>query len=148
MLFCRPMWLQFSGHLLVSVPMGFRDGFVLCCHFASRRVQRVSCCLCLLYTTMLTSAMWYDRIPESGNIFSLGPFALTPEQVQINHCFERFAFASEEQSLDLYTPNFLQISIGVMSNLIVFPINLLIMTLFRKSRARRKRPSRVEKALK
>ncbi len=41
-----------------------------------------------------------------------------------------------------------QISIGVMSNLIVFPVNLLIMVLFRKARARKKRPSRVQAALK
>ncbi len=34
-----------------------------------------------------------------------------------------------------------------MSNLIVFPVSLLIITLFRKSRARTKRPSRVEQAL-
>ncbi len=35
-----------------------------------------------------------------------------------------------------------------MSNLIVFPVNLLIMVLFRKARARKKRPSRVQAALK
>ena len=44
--------------------------------------------------------------------------------------------------------DFLQISIGVMSNIIVFPINLVIITLFRKSRARKQRPSRVAQALK
>ena len=42
----------------------------------------------------------------------------------------------------------LQISIGVMSNIIVFPINLVIITLFRKSRVRKQRPSRVVLALK
>ncbi len=53
----------------------------VCPSFRSR-VQRVSCCLSLLYLTMLTSAMWYDRIPEQGNVFTIGPFALTPEQVR------------------------------------------------------------------
>ena len=36
----------------------------------------------------------------------------------------------------------------MISNLIVFPVNFLIVTLFRKSRARTKRPSRIEAALK
>lgn len=41
-----------------------------------------------------------------------------------------------------------QIFIGVMSNLIIFPVNFLLITLFRKSRPRKLRPSRVEEAIK
>lgn len=41
-----------------------------------------------------------------------------------------------------------QIYIGIISNLIVFPANFVVIMLFRKSRARRKRPSRLEEALK
>ena len=37
---------------------------------------------------------------------------------------------------------------GIISNLIVFPANFLVIMLFRKSRARKKRPSRIEEALK
>lgn len=40
-----------------------------------------------------------------------------------------------------------QIYIGVMANIIIFPINFLLITLFRKSRPRKLRPSRVEEAL-
>ncbi len=49
------------------------------------RVQRVSCCLCLLYTSMLANAMFYEK-GDNGNAkpFSLGPFALTSEQVGIS----------------------------------------------------------------
>ena len=37
--------------------------------------------------------------------------------------------------------------IGVISNFIVFPINFLIVTLFRKARPLRKRSSRIQDAL-
>ncbi|XP_025099956.1 uncharacterized protein LOC112567446 isoform X4 [Pomacea canaliculata] len=86
-------------------------------------VQRVSCCLCLLYATMLANAMFYrtsSKSSETSSGFSVGPFTLTPEQVFI----------------------------GVVSNLIVFPVNFLVVYLFRKARPRRKRPSRVDEAIK
>ncbi|XP_060063521.1 uncharacterized protein LOC132543982 [Ylistrum balloti] len=85
------------------------------------RVQRVSCCLCLLYVTMLSNAMFYENsAAESGNSFTFGPFSLSPTQVYI----------------------------GVVCNLIVFPVNFLLVYLFRRSRPRSKRPSRVEEAIK
>lgn len=40
-----------------------------------------------------------------------------------------------------------QIFIGVMANIIIFPVNFLLITIFRKSRPRKLRPSRVEEAL-
>jgi len=46
------------------------------------RLQRVSCCLCLLMTSMLANAMFYGLVPEdSKKPFSVGPFALSYEQV-------------------------------------------------------------------
>ena len=42
----------------------------------------------------------------------------------------------------------MQIYIGVASNLIIFPVNFLIILLFRKSRPKKKRPSRIQEALK
>ena len=46
-------------------------------------LQRVSCCLVLLFTTMLANAMFYERVPDddSANVFQFGPFALSPQQV-------------------------------------------------------------------
>ncbi|CAH1793770.1 unnamed protein product [Owenia fusiformis] len=83
------------------------------------RLQRVSSCLSLLFCTMLTNAMFYQRGDDTDNVFTIGPFALSPEMI----------------------------SIGVMSNLIVFPVNLAIVMLFRKSRLRKKRQSRIQNAI-
>ena len=86
------------------------------------RVQRVSCCMALLYLSMLVNAMWYERVPPkpSSSALNIGPFALSPEQI----------------------------GVGFMSNLIVFPATFLMIILFRKSRLRTLRPSRIQEALK
>ncbi|XP_023932388.1 uncharacterized protein LOC106168381 [Lingula anatina] len=85
------------------------------------RLQRVTCCLCLLYMTMLTSAMFYETVPESpgSNAITFGPFSLSPEQIYV----------------------------GVIGTIIVFPVNLLIVTFFRKAKPRKKRPSRIQAAM-
>lgn len=86
------------------------------------RMQRVSCCMSLLYLSMLVNAMWYERVPSKPNSASLevGPFSLSPEQI----------------------------GVGFMSNIIVFPPTFLIILLFRRSRLRKLRPSRITEALK
>ena len=85
------------------------------------RVQRVSCCMALLYLSMLVNAMWYERVPPKPRASALefGPFSLSPEQI----------------------------GVGFFSNLIVFPPTFLIVLFFRKSRLRRLRPSRISEAL-
>ncbi|XP_028446278.1 polycystic kidney disease protein 1-like 2 [Perca flavescens] len=72
-------------------------------------VQRVSCCFTLLLCTMLTSLMFYG-IPTdpSEQIMELGHFEFTWQQFKI----------------------------GVQSSLIMFPINILIVTIFRNTRPR------------
>ena len=46
------------------------------------RLQRVASCLCLLTTSMLVNAMYYERVPDdSTSAFKVGPLAFTPEQV-------------------------------------------------------------------
>lgn len=86
------------------------------------RVQRVSCCMAVLYLSMLVNAMWYQRTSNqpSPGAFKLGPFSLTMEQVMV----------------------------GIMSNFVVFPPSFLMIFFFRKSRPRKLRPSRIEEALK
>ncbi|RWS31890.1 polycystic kidney disease protein 1-like protein 2-like protein [Leptotrombidium deliense] len=86
------------------------------------RVQRVSCCMALLFLSMLVNAMWYERVPPKpkSSALEIGPFALSPEQI----------------------------GVGFFSNLIVFPPTFLIVLLFRKSRLRVLRPSRIQEALK
>ncbi|WAQ97034.1 PK1L2-like protein, partial [Mya arenaria] len=83
------------------------------------RCQRVSCCLCLLFSSMLANAMFYNTASSDSNAYQFGPFAVTSEQIFI----------------------------GIISNLIIFPINFLLITIFRKSRPRTLRKSRVQEAL-
>ncbi|XP_023806954.1 polycystic kidney disease protein 1-like 2, partial [Oryzias latipes] len=72
-------------------------------------VQRVSCCFSLLLCTMLTSIMFYG-IPTdpSEQVMDLGHFEFTWQQFMI----------------------------GVQSSLIMFPINVLIVSIFRNTRPR------------
>ncbi|XP_062420899.1 polycystin-1-like protein 2 [Pungitius pungitius] len=72
-------------------------------------VQRVSCCFTLLLCTMLTSIMFYG-IP-------------TDPSEQTMH-FGHFEFTWQ------------QFIVGVQSSLIMFPINILIVSIFRSTRAR------------
>ncbi|CAG0926239.1 unnamed protein product, partial [Notodromas monacha] len=86
------------------------------------RTQRVSSCMALLYLSMLTNAMWYGTIPQKTGQGTLkfGPFCISPEQI----------------------------GVGLMSTLVCFPPTLLIIQLFRKSRPRKLRKSRIDEALK
>ena len=69
------------------------------------RCQRVSCCLSTLLCTMLANAMFYQTDKVVGATIDLGSF--------------KFSWT--------------QIMIGIQSAFIAFPINLLIVTLFRMS---------------
>ncbi len=72
------------------------------------RLQRLSCCISLLFCTMIANAMFYrasDNKSSSG-VIQLGPLKFTMTQ--------------------LYT--------SVVSTLIVVPVNLLIVTIFRKAK--------------
>ena len=67
------------------------------------RVQRVSCCLSLLLCSMMANAMWYDADRGRYTAVDLGPFQFSWEQI----------------------------SIGICSSLVVFPVNLLLVQIFR-----------------
>ncbi|XP_076018063.1 polycystin-1-like protein 2 [Genypterus blacodes] len=71
------------------------------------RLQRVSCCFSLLLCTMLTSVMFYG-IPTDpkDQTLDMGPFEFTLQQFLI----------------------------GIQSSLIMFPVNLLIVGIFRYAR--------------
>ncbi|XP_028296406.1 polycystic kidney disease protein 1-like 2 [Gouania willdenowi] len=74
------------------------------------RAQRVSCCMCLLLCTMaINIAFW--NLPEDKNaavLFSIGSFKLTWQEIIV----------------------------GIQSGLLMFPINILIITIFRSIRPR------------
>ncbi|CAH1264931.1 PKD1L3 [Branchiostoma lanceolatum] len=75
------------------------------------RVQRLSCCLTLLYSTMLTNIMFFGR----GDDFD------PPEPLRI-------------AGLEIKPPiSFPQLMIGIQSAAIIMPVNLLIVFLFRQS---------------
>ncbi|XP_056121756.1 polycystic kidney disease protein 1-like 2 [Rhinichthys klamathensis goyatoka] len=76
------------------------------------RVQRVSCCFSVLLCSMLTSIMFYG-IPTdpTEQTMDMGQIKLTWSQVKI----------------------------GIQSSFIVFPVNLLIVGIFRHSRPRKKK---------
>ena len=93
----KSLW---DDHIWLSV--GYRQS-----RSAFTRVQRLSCCLAILFLTMVTNAMSFgtgdDQTPQSA--FQIGPFSVTVHQV--------------------YT--------SVASSLIVVPPLLIITTLFAKS---------------
>ncbi|XP_048576191.1 uncharacterized protein LOC5508455 [Nematostella vectensis] len=70
------------------------------------RVQRLSCCLSIMLSTMLANCMFYQVDDESstGTSVHVGPFSFSMKQV----------------------------SIGITSSLVVLPANIIIVTIFRK----------------
>ncbi|KAI8509126.1 hypothetical protein Bbelb_129740 [Branchiostoma belcheri] len=78
------------------------------------RVQRLSCCLTLLYSTMVTNIMFFGR----GDDFD------SPEPIRIG-------------GIEIDPPISLpQIMIGLQSAAIIMPVNLIIVFLFRNSGSR------------
>lgn len=70
------------------------------------RVQRVSCCLSVLFCTMIANAMFYDDTKtDTSPVFFLGPLKISIRQLMI----------------------------GIQSSLIIFPVNLAMTQLFRKT---------------
>lgn len=74
------------------------------------RAQRLTCCLCLLFTTMIANAMWYGRLEEEdpGQVVKLGPFIWSTKQLFV----------------------------ATMSSLLVVPINYVVIQIFRRSKQR------------
>ena len=69
-------------------------------------VQRASCCLSVLFCTMITNAMFYnDGREDTSPVFFLGPVKISMRQLMI----------------------------GIQSSLIIFPVNLAITQIFRKT---------------
>ena len=80
------------------------------CSSSFTRVQRASCCLSVLFSAMIANAMFYNTGGESDGAIQIGPF--------------KFSWR--------------QIVVGVQSGLIVAPVNILIVLLFKSSRPRKK----------
>ena len=76
------------------------------CSSTFTRVQRASCCLSVLFSAMIANAMFYNIGGESEGAIQVGPFKFSLRQIVI----------------------------GVQSGLIIAPINILIVVLFKSSR--------------
>lgn len=75
------------------------------------RLQRLSCCISLLFCTMIANAMFYrqdteGRQNQAGTSIQIGPLRFTLTQLWISF----------------------------ISTLVVLPVNLIIVTLFRKAK--------------
>ncbi|XP_071965638.1 polycystin-1-like protein 2 [Antedon mediterranea] len=95
-----------DSHLWVSVFMRPpKSNFTRC--------QRTTCCLSLLFCTMMANILFYgiDITANESSSFSFGPVSFSTGQLVI----------------------------GIISTLMVFPINLIIVQLFRLSRPRLKK---------
>ncbi|XP_038154610.1 polycystic kidney disease protein 1-like 2 [Cyprinodon tularosa] len=104
---------RFSNLFFMKTAKDFQDGHIWfsvisrppCSTFT--RVQRVSCCFSLLLCTMLTSIMfWGIPTDPSEQTMDLGHIEFTWQQVMV----------------------------GIQSSIIMFPINLLIVSIFRNTR--------------
>ncbi|XP_053556626.1 polycystic kidney disease protein 1-like 2 [Bombina bombina] len=115
---------QFSNLFFMKTSKGFRDGHIWYSVFSRSprspftRVQRVSCCFSLLLCTMLTSIMFWGVPTDPA-----------------------------EQKMDLGKIEFTwqEVMIGFESSLLMFPINLLIVQIFRKVRPRKEQESKEKK---
>ncbi|XP_056621432.1 polycystic kidney disease protein 1-like 2 [Triplophysa dalaica] len=106
---------RFSNLFFMKTAKDFRDGHIWFSVISRppssnfTRVQRVSCCFSLLLCTMLTSIMfWGIPTDPSEQTMDLGQIEFTWQQVMI----------------------------GIQSSIIMFPINLLIVSIFRNARPR------------
>ncbi|NWI88929.1 PK1L2 protein, partial [Pitta sordida] len=116
---------QFSNLFFMKTSKGFQDGHIWYSVFSRSprssftRAQRVSCCFSLLLCTMLTSIMFWG-VPKDP----------------------------AEQKMDLGKIEFTwqEVMIGFESSLLMFPINLLIVQIFRNIRPRPAKQGREEKA--
>ncbi|XP_036400112.1 polycystic kidney disease protein 1-like 2 [Megalops cyprinoides] len=115
---------RFSNLFFMKTVKDFRDGHIWFSVISRppssnfTRVQRVSCCFSLLLCTMLTSIMFWG-IPKDPS----------------------------EQTMDLGQIEFTwqQVMIGIQSSVIMFPVNLLIVSIFRNTRPREKKPDQPTK---
>jgi hypothetical protein len=104
-LFTQSVKKKFSdGHLWFSVfSRPIRSNFT--------RLQRISCCISLLFCTMISNAMFYRQdtqatTQKAGVLMKIGPIEFTLTQLWISF----------------------------IGTLVVLPVNLIIVTLFRKAK--------------
>lgn len=89
-------------------------------HSSFGRLDRWTCCVVLLFMSMLMNILYYDVDKTSNpNALKIGPFSLTPEQI----------------------------GIGIICNLVVFPPSFLLIFIFRRARKRVSKTRRLKYAV-
>ena len=88
------------------------------CNSTFTRVQRASCCLSVLFSAMIANAMFYNIGGESVGAIQIGPFKFSSRQIVI----------------------------GVQSSIIVAPVNVLIVFLFKSSRTKEKKADKCKES--
>ena len=105
---------SFSGQVRSRFGRKIADGhlwmsvFGKTCSSTFTRVQRASCCLSVLFSAMIANAMFYNIGGESDGAIQVGPFKFSLKQIVV----------------------------GIQSGIIVAPVNILIVFLFKSSRPR------------
>ena len=85
-----------DGHLWLSV-------FTRAPHNTFTRCQRLTCCLSILFATLVTNAMFYQFDKAPTDTFQIGPIKLS----------------------------WIQIKIGIQSSIIAIPVNVLVVMIFK-----------------
>ena len=102
---------KFSYSLRSQGSRGFSDGHVWLSVVTKpprsqfSRVQRATCCLCILFSAMLANALFYRTDKEPDPTLQIGPLKFSWRQIMV----------------------------GIESALIITPVNLMIMTFFKRS---------------
>ena len=101
------------------------------------RVQRLSCCLCLLFMSMMASGMYYERQDDPSNVQQIGSVVFTWNQVS---WFFAFTCSLVRKYFTCVTSNHCYFAIGLFSLLrgtcsLVIPkacpsVSLLVVSLF------------------
>ncbi|OWK61648.1 Polycystic kidney disease protein 1-like 2 [Lonchura striata] len=159
---------QFSNLFFMETSKGFQDGHIWYSVFSRSprssftRAQRVSCCFSLLLCTMLTSIMFWG-VPKdpAEQKMDLGnnPHHCLGRQIERQQNLEAdFERLDGLFCLGLFFPSLLcltltgkieftwqEVMIGFESSLLMFPINLLIVQIFRNVRPRPAQQGREKK---
>ena len=89
---CEKQKTEFQYLLQKQAKHGLSDGhlwfsiFARPVHSAFTRFERLTCCVVLLFLSMLANILYYGAKEEGnqGGGLKIGPFGVTPEQVNLN----------------------------------------------------------------
>jgi polycystin 1L2 len=138
---CNKDITQFKHLFTQSVKKKFTDNHLWFSVFSRptksnfTRLQRISCCMSVLFCTMIANAMFYKAEPSSVQpLVKLGPLKFTMAQV-IKQIFFllNYTVCGQFKCCKIVC---IKVFTSIVSTLIVVPVNVIVVTLFRKSKLR------------